>query len=229
MTPTMIDIIGHASFALMAVSFAVRDIIMLRAVAIASGAVGMAYNYLIPAGPLWLVIAWLGIFAAINGARIASLVAERRAVSFNDEERELHETLFRTFAPVEFMKLMRIARWRDAAPGERLAEEGVPVGELTLLYNGEVVIERGGEEVDRSRDGALIGEISFIQGGSATATVRIARPSRLVVWAKGEVQGLLRRNPTMDVAMQGVFSQDLTRKLVKKGGGTPLPIFDDDD
>jgi hypothetical protein len=229
MTPTVIDILGHASFALMAISFAVRDMILLRALAISSGIVGMGYNFLIPAGPLWLVIVWLGIFATINGVRIAGLFNERLGVSFNDEERELHETLFRGFAPVEFMKLMRIAHWRDAAPGERLADEGVPVGELTLIYNGEVAIERDGQEVDRSRDGALIGEISFIQGGAATATVNVIRASRLVVWTKAEVQGLLRRNPTMDVAMQGVFSQDLTRKLVRKTSGTPVPNFDDDD
>jgi CRP-like cAMP-binding protein len=108
----------------------------------------------------------------------------------------------------------------------RLAEEGSAVDALTLLFNREVAIERGGREVDRSRDGALIGEISFIQGGAATATVRVARPSRLVVWPKAKGQGLLRRNPTLDVAMQGVFSKDLTRKLVRKGGGTPLPILD---
>ena len=39
-----------------------RDMILLRSVAIVSGLVGMVYNYMVPGGPLWLVIFWLGVF-----------------------------------------------------------------------------------------------------------------------------------------------------------------------
>ncbi len=54
-------------------------------------------------------------------------------------------------------------------------------------------------------------------GGNATATVRTARPTRCLVWPKEELKKLLRRNPTMDIAMNTVFSLGLARKL----GGAP--------
>ncbi len=208
---------GHASFALTAVSFYVKDILVLRALSICAGAVGILYNYLVPAGPLWLVIFWLCVFMAINALRIAHLVYESKQVSFSDEEHELFETIFQGFAPVEFMKLLRLGEWREAGAGTVLAVEGEEVDSLKLIYNGEVVIEKGGAEIARSRDGTLIGEMSFIQGGVASATVKAAGPTRYLAWPKEELRKLLKRNPTMNVAMNSVFSVDLTKKL----GGAP--------
>lgn len=186
---------------------------MLRALSVCAGAVGILYNYLVPNGPLWLVIFWLCVFITINALRIAHLIYEAKKVKFINEERELFETLFRNFSPVEFMKQLRISEWRAGGDGDVLATEGQDVTDLTLIYNGEVVIEKNGAEVARSRDGTLVGEMSFIQGGAATATVRAARETRLLIWPKKELQKLLKRNPTMDVAMNSVFTSDLARKL----------------
>ena len=213
MTLTLLDMIGHLSFGLTAFSFYVKDMLLLRALATASGVVGVAYNYFIPAGPLWLVIFWLCVFMALNLFRIFSLLRERRQVSFTDEERELAQTVFRNFAPVEFMKMLRIAEWRSAEPGQVLARQDERQEELALIYNGEVKVERDGAEVARGRDGMLIGEMSFIQGSAANATVTTERPTRYLVWPQKGLRALLRRNPTMDVAMQSVFNVDLVRKM----------------
>ena len=59
MTLTFLDMTGHLSFALTALSFYVRDILFLRGLAIVSGLVGIVYNYSLPAGSLWLVISSL--------------------------------------------------------------------------------------------------------------------------------------------------------------------------
>ena len=53
------------------------------------------------------MIGWNAAFAGINSVHIALLVRERSGVRFSDIERELHETLFRSLAPFEFMKLIR--------------------------------------------------------------------------------------------------------------------------
>lgn len=189
------------------------DILILRAVAVASGLVGIAYNYFIPFGPLWLVIFWLAVFIIINGFRIVGIIVEHRAIDLSDEERELHETVFQGFSPVEFMKLMRAGEWITTEGGYCFARQGRELDGLTLLYNGEVAIERNGEEIGRVKDGSMIGEISFLQGGAATASVTATRPCRYVVWSKDGLRQLLKRNPSMDIAMKHVFSMDLTRKL----------------
>ena len=219
MTLTLLDLAGHFSFALSALSFALRDMLLLRGLAIASGIVGIGYNYFIPAGPLWLVIFWLAVFVAINAARIVGIYAERRAVAFSDEEAELHETLFRDFSAVEFMKLMRVGDWRSATEGHTFAKQGGDIEGLKLLYNGEVAVARDGAEIARVRDGALIGEMSFLRGGAATATVTATRPCRYVYWPKDALRKLLARNPSMDIAMKHVLSIDLTRKLAGPEAG----------
>jgi hypothetical protein len=218
MTITFFDIVGHLSFGLTALSFLMRDILLLRILSIVSGVLGIGYNFFLPEGPLWLVIFWLFVFLLINLARIVMLYLERRGVSFTDEERELYQTLFRNFAPVEFMKVMRLAHWRDSTEGELLATENSPLDELKLIFNGEVAVERQGHEIARAKDGTFIGEMSYIRGGDATATVRTVRPTRYLSWPQDELRKLLKRNPTMDVAMGTVFHMDLTQKLAAQSG-----------
>jgi hypothetical protein len=209
----LFDIVGHLSFGLTALSFLMRDILLLRLLAIVSGVLGLAYNYYLPEGPLWLVIFWLFVFLMINLVRVVMLFLERRGVSFTDEERELYQTLFQSFAPVEFMKVMRLAKWQDSVEDELLATENTPLDDLKLIFNGEVAVERQGQEIARAKDGTFIGEMSYIHGGDATATVRTVRPTRYLSWPQDELRKLLKRNPTMDVAMGTVFHMDLTQKL----------------
>lgn len=215
--------IGHLSYGLTALSFCVRDILLLRFIAVASCTAGILFNYFQPVGPLWLPIAWLAVYIAVNGYRIAGIYLERRAVSFTDEEAELYDTVFRNFSKVEFMKLLRLATWRQAKEGERLAEQGSVLDSLILIYNGEVSIARDGQEIGRSGDGMLIGEMSFIQGGGATATVTVTRPTRYLQWPKEALSAMMKRNPTMDVAMKSVFSLDLTRKLTADPAAAATP------
>ena len=215
MTLTVYEVLGHLSYTLTGLSFFMRDILLLRVLSIGACAVGIVYGYLIPSGPLWLVIFWLILFLAINVGRLIHLILERRGVSFSEEERELYRTVFHRFAPVDFLKLIRLGAWRSAGPGEHLTRQGEALEDLKLIYNGEVAIERDGAEVARSRDGTLVGEMSYVQGGNATATVRVLKPTRYLSWPRKELRRLLKRNPAMDLAMQTVFSMDLTRKLTQ--------------
>lgn len=217
---TLVEFIGHLAFLLTAISFYLKDILLLRFLAIISALVGIGYNYFLPVGPLWLPIFWLGVFTAINLWRIVGILMERYSIQFNEDEQELYETIFKDFSPVEYMKLIRIAEWRDAAEGLVFASEGEAVDGLRLLFSGEVSVARDGNEIGRARDGALIGEMSFIQGGDASATVTAAVPCRYVFWPEEALRGLLRRNPNIDVAMKHVFSLDLTRKLTGSNEGT---------
>ena len=143
---TLVEFIGHLAFLLTAISFYLKDILLLRFLAIVSALVGIGYNYFMPVGPLWLPIFWLGVFTAINLWRIVGILAERYSIQFNEDEQELYETIFKDFSPVEYMKLIRIAEWRDAAEGLVFASEGEAVDGLRLLFSGEVSVARDGKK-----------------------------------------------------------------------------------
>ena len=138
---------GHLASVLTMVAYLLKDILWLRLLTILSCFAGIAFNYFVPATPLWTVIYWNVIFAIINIVQIAIIIKERAGVHFSEEEKELHETLFKNFAPFEFMKLMRVGQWREAKAGEVLATEQKPLDAVMLIYNGLAGVEKEGKEV----------------------------------------------------------------------------------
>jgi hypothetical protein len=205
---------GHAASVLTTIAYLVKDILWLRLLSVAACFAGMAFNYLVPATPLWIVIYWNILFALINIVQIGIIIKERSEVKFTDEEKELYETLFKNFAPFEFMKLLRVSSWQTAARGDVIAHEGEPLDAVMLIYNGRASVEIKGEPFAELKDGDFIGEMSFITGGVATATVTAVQPTRYLSWKKEDLVKLLDRNPSMRFSMQSLLSTDLTRKLM---------------
>lgn len=207
---------GHFASILTMAAYLLKDMLWLRSLTILSCLAGITFNYFVPATPLWTVIFWNVLFLLINAVQIGVIIRERSGVHFTEEEKELHDTLFKNFAPFEFMKLMRIGKWLEAKQGDILAVERQSLDAVMLIYNGLVGVETNGKEVARLKDGNFIGEVSFITGGNATATVRALQPTRYIAWPKEAVSRLLNRNPTMRVAMQALLSTDLSKKLMRR-------------
>ena len=206
--------LAHLASILTMAAYLLKDILWLRMLTILSCFAGIAFNYFEPATRT--MIYWNVLFALINIVQVAIIIKQRSSVHFTDEEKELHDTLFKNFAPFEFMKLMRVGKWLEAKQGEILATEQKPIDRIMLIYNGLVGVESKGKEVAKLKDGNFIGEVSFIAGGAATATVRALRPTRYVAWPKEAIKKLLNRNPSMRFAMQAMLSTDLTKKLMHR-------------
>lgn len=204
---------GHLASILTMAAYLLKDILWLRTLTILSCFAGIAFNFFVPATPLWTVIYWNILFALINIVQVAIIIKQRSGVHFTEEEKELHDTLFKNFAPFEFMKLMRVGKWLEAKQGQILATEEKPIDSIMLIYNGLVGVETHGQEVATLKDGNFIGEMSFITGGAASATVKALRPTRYISWPKDAISQLLNRNPSMRFAMQAMLSTDLSKKL----------------
>lgn len=205
--------IGHLSYLLVALAFLLRDILLLRVVAIIASSCNITYAF--GSDPVNLIAAfWQSVFIVINFTWSLRLIYERRSVRFSEEERELYQSLFRNFTAMEFMKLLRLSSWHQAEAGHTLTTLGEEPDDVMLIYNGEIEAELPDGRRRRFRDGTFIGEISFIKGGPATATVRTVGPTRYIAWPKQDLRGLLRRNPAMSATLQTVFTEDLTKKLI---------------
>jgi hypothetical protein len=222
------ELFGHAASILTVAAYLFRDILWLRVLAVLSCFAGIAFHYYVPPTPMWSVIWWNVVFVGINAVQIAIIIKQRSGIHFTEEEKELHETLFKHFAPFEFMKLMRIGKWLQAKQGEILAVEQKPLDNVMLIYNGRVGVETKGIQVAQLKDGNFIGEVSFISGGAATATVRALEPTRYLAWPKKDIAALLDRNPSMRFGMQAMLSTDLSKKLSHRApsfqGKMQLPL-----
>lgn len=73
---------------------------------------------------------------------------------------------------------------RTVAPGEILIHQGSPGGDLFILQEGSLAIERDGVKIASAvNPGALLGEMAVLLGRTTTATVRAERSTRVKVIA----------------------------------------------
>ena len=212
---TLAQYLGHLSYFLNATALLMRDILLLRLVAIVAAICNLSFAWFGGAEPNWITAFWQTLFIAINTGWSARLIFERRVRKFSEQERELFQTVFRQFGPGEFMKLMRLAEWRIVPEGEVLTRAGEPLDEVLLIYNGAVEGRRPGGRSVELRDGAFIGEMSYIRGGGASADVVVTTATRVIVWKKAALRALLARNPAMRSTMHAVLAEDLTAKLTR--------------
>jgi CRP/FNR family cyclic AMP-dependent transcriptional regulator len=89
---------------------------------------------------------------------------------------------------------------REAAPGEVLVEEGTDPGALFVLETGSVTVEHEGTPFARiDHPGAVFGELSFVLGKPATATVRAS--DVVVVRVVDDPEGFLTERPGAALAV----------------------------
>lgn len=220
---TFNEAVGHLGYLLTLFAYMVRDILWLRSLVVAAClAMAVYFSILLPE-IAWTPFVWQVILLAVNLVWIVLLVRERQGVRFTEEERELHETLFRGFTALEFMKLLRAGEWVEVEEGELLANRGERLDRLYLVSNGAVNVQFESGETRELRDGAMIGEMSFLSGAPATATVVVTRPTRCLVWDQGQLDRLLHRNPSMRGAVMSVIGSDLSQKLATPAA-TPATI-----
>lgn len=213
---TIWDWLGHLTFVLIAVSYLVRDMLLLRLLSIVASVAGILYYLYVPAGPLWLVINWNLAFLAVNLLQVLRIIYDRREISFSEEQKELYETVFNHFSPIEFLKMMRLSEWRTAEKGEVLARQDVYLEQMMLIYSGQAEVEIDNQLINRLKDGDFIGEMSFLSAKNATATVTATDTTRYLCWQKSDLGRMLQRNPNIRFALQAVIGQDLTRKLQRQ-------------
>jgi hypothetical protein len=207
-------IAGHLAFGLIAFSFLVKDILWLRAISIIASLFSVFYNYFIPIEPMWIAIGWNFVFVLVNLYHIAIIIYEKRPVHMSPKHKELYETMFNNMTPVEFLKITKIADWTYFKSGEVITQQGRPVPDLNLIYNGTVDVAVNNEKVAELKDGQFVGEMSFLTEKPATATCIIKHDSELLVWKQEQFKELLKRNPSLYFTIQSLLSAQVSSNLV---------------
>ncbi|MFT3696469.1 MAG: cyclic nucleotide-binding domain-containing protein [Kofleriaceae bacterium] len=201
----------HIANALSLLSYAVRDILWLRLIAILGGGMLLLSFFLQPRPPTAAIV-WQMIFLVINMVRIHLLIRERRPVPLAADEQHLANLVFRTLRPRELARLVRTGRLVDHAPGERIVTRGVELEDLMVIVRGtaRVIVESGAIEI---ADGTFIGELGFLTGKPPGADVEAATPLRVLRWQIPALRAFLDDNPELRSTMQQVLGSDLAAKL----------------
>lgn len=211
-TPCIADIIHVANIVFLA-SYSVRDILWLRILVVVGTLMLMPYYATCDEHPHWEPIIWSCIFVLINGYQIFLLVKERWPRELHGLERKLYEGIFHGLTPGEFVKLVKQGSWRDVKPGETLVEDGSVVQHMMVLCEGAAEVRKGDNVVAELRPDQFVGEMSFLTGNKAGASVVATHDSKLLSWAQGDLERYLAKNGELAFKVRGVLGRDLVAKL----------------
>lgn len=211
------EVILHLSYVLLVGASMVRNIMALRILAACSGYAAVAYDLNIHEP--WMV-AWEAAFALINTAQVGILIYEKRKARLTPEEEALRLRLFGQLSVVEFHRMIRTGTWVTTTEGQTLTVQGEPVSRIVLITDGASSVDVDGRIVAYCRQGDFVGEMAFVSGNTATATVRTIAATRYLMWRFSDLKQLLSKHPEISTSLQSVFNRNLIEKLSREASGT---------
>ena len=209
----IIHIIGHLSFAIVALSLLMRDIILLRILSIASGLIGIFYNFFAAPTPLWVPIIWLALFIVINGYMLVSFYHSNRQTGLSAEDLEIWKSNFLGLTADEYRRIRKLFEFQTYAPGDRLTSIGRDNHFLFFVTAGQLDVRRDGELINTLAPGDLVGEMSFLTDTPANADVVAHDQTKCIVIDKIKLRSIMAKHPTLHLSITNLFNQNLMKKL----------------
>jgi hypothetical protein len=206
------DVPGHASYVLIAISYYLTNIYWLRVMAVIGLSLEIAY-FQLAGGDMHAGIAWNVVFVAINAYQIYWLIDEHRKLKRVEDAHLLRQGAFAGFTNAQLARLVTAGRWRTLEPQTTLTVEGKPVEELVLICDGTALVETHGKVVAHLRGGAFVGEMAFVSGRPASATVTVEHKTRAFVFDMEKLRKLVDTDDLVGAAMHRVVGRDLAQKL----------------
>jgi hypothetical protein len=206
------DIPGHTAFLLIAVSYYLTNIYWLRVTAVIGLSLEIVY-FSLAGGAMHAGIAWDVVFILINGYQIYWLADERRQLHRVQDGHLLRRGVFAGFSDTQLARLVTSGTWKNLDPGMALTSQGEPVKELVLICNGNAIVKVDDTIVAQLSDGAFVGEMAFVTGNPASATVVIEQPTKAFVFDMARLRKLVQGDESVAMAIHRVVGRDLAAKL----------------
>ena len=111
------------------------------------------------------------------------------------------------------LPLVEVAVEQTFESREVVVRQGDPGEHLYLLLDGEAVVERDGKSVARLGDGECFGELSILDPGPRSATVRATAATRCLRIAREDFQELLELSPSLAAEVMRVVARRLREAL----------------
>lgn len=203
--------VGHINYILVILSVSMSNMRWLRIFAIASGITGVIYyGFMIDD---LISATWEFIFTGVNAIQLTLVLLASRSRRMSDDEKLFIETVMPTLEGNLRARMLKLARWETKEPGEVLIEEGEAAPQLVFIARGAASVEKGDKLIGVCGPGDFLGEMSFLSGKPASATVRVSNEIRCCVYEPAELRALLQRNPPIRQALELSFNRNLVGKL----------------
>jgi len=203
--------VGHINYILVILSVSMSSMRWLRIFAIASGITGVVYYGFLVSD--LISATWEFIFTTVNAIQLALVLLANRSRRVSEDEKLFIDTVMPSLEGNQRTRMLKLGKWETKQPGEVLIEEGQAAPQLVFIARGAASVEKGERLIGVCGPGDFLGEMSFLSGKPASATVRVSNEIRCCVYDPGELQALLQRNPPIRQALELSFNRNLVGKL----------------
>ncbi|MDR3471710.1 MAG: cyclic nucleotide-binding domain-containing protein [Devosia sp.] len=208
-----INLFGHFTYFLLIVSMLMRRMVWLRSLAVASGIAKIIYRAYFVIDPVSVL--WETIFVLVNVGQLALMWYYEHHYRFADDERHFVESMGGGVERSAIRRLLSYAQFRRLPPGDVITIEGAPVADLTYIADGVVKVEHGGTIVAVCGPGDYIGEMSFLSGAPASATVTVVKPVHTVSFDQKRLRAAVDADPAVRRALESALNRNLAGKLAR--------------
>lgn len=154
-------------------------------------------------------VSWIGI-SLFGMARFYLLT---RRVRFSDEETGFLDIHFPELPRLTARRFLDSGNWQELPAGTMIARQGEELGCLIHLHSGSARVLVGGRQVADLGPGALVGEMTVLRGGPATADVELTEPARIFRISARALERILSKDSEARMLMEATLARDLGNKL----------------
>ncbi len=196
---------------LIAISYFMTSIYWLRVVAVVGLFIEIFY-FRLTGETATRGVGWDTVFVLINLYQLFWLVRNRVSLRLPDDDAPLLREALSGLDDAQIARLLKAAEWKNFQPGEILTRQDAPLDSLYFLLSGRAAVAVSGSLVTYLEKGSFIGEIAYLTGNPATATVTVDEPSRALSFNRVRMAKVI----ASDEAISGIIYQMLGRDLAMK-------------
>jgi CRP-like cAMP-binding protein len=203
---------GHLAYILIAVSYYMTSIYWLRVVAVAGLFLEILY-FRLSGDNMTTGIAWDAVFILINLYQLLWLVRDRLSLSLPEQDAPLLRDSLSGLDDAQIARLLKAAEWKSFNPGDILTRQDAPLDSLFYLLSGRASVVVNASLITHLERGSFIGEIAYLTGNPATATVTIEEPSRALSFNRVRMAKVIASDETISGIVYQLLGRDLAMKM----------------
>jgi len=160
------------------------------------------------------LICFSAISFLINGFQTIKLVLNKRAISLPDDMKELYLTNFKMMTTQAFLKFYKMSFSETLKKNDQLTIQNQPVENLMLIKSGHVKVIKDEQCVTTMGANFFIGEMSFLSGELATATVVVESDQvEIIGWKKNKLHQLKKDDFDLFDELETAIANNLIKKI----------------
>ena len=209
------DLLVLAAAGTYVVGYLIINQVVLRLFVLAGTAFYVGYYAVVGPEPLWTAI-WTSVALGVaNFIGLWLLLAARSRRLLTAELSEIYDSIgdFRELPPGDFRVVMNAGRRRVFSEDTLLTEENSPNSTLYFLLKGSACARKRGHRFAMPQ-GIFIGEVSYMLGQPASASITVSEGSEVIAWDFQTLRSRSKR-PRFKLALEAMISRDLSRKVAE--------------